>query len=276
MPRIIALILCLSICSPCITTAWAGLPSKAIREAAEYVFRRGGKEAAEMGIDTIAKKIETMVLKYGDDAIEAVTKTGPKTFRVVQEAGENGREVVKLLARRGNEAVWVVAKKDRMAIFIKYGDDAADAMIKHGDIADPLIKSIGKPAVGALKAVSEQNGRRLAMMADDAASVNLSRNEQLLGVISKYGDKAMDFIWKNKGALTVASTLSAFLANPQSFIDGAVSLSETAVESVATPVATGIATSLNFKILLQLIVVAVSGLLALKLWSRYRLARSQV
>jgi len=273
MLRIITLILCLSVSLLCTTTAWAGVSSKVIREAAEYVLRRGGKEAAEMGVDSITKKIEFMVAKYGDDAIEAVTKTGPKTFRVVQEAGENGREVVKLLARRGNDAVWVVAKKDRMAIFIKYGDDAADAMIKHGDIAEPLIKSVGKPAVGAFKVVSEKNGRRLAMMADDAASANLSRNEQLLGVIAKYGDKAMDFIWKNKGPLTVATTLTAFLANPEAFIDGAMAVTETgfeSVEKIATPITTGIAKGLNFNFFLPLVAFAVAGIAAMKVWLNHR------
>ena len=273
MIRLAPMILCLSALSPCVTTAWAGVSSKAIREAAEYILQRGGKEAAEMGVDSITKKIENMVAKYGDDAIEAVTKTGPKTFRVVQEAGENGGEVVKLLARRGNEAVWVVTKKDRMAIFIKYGDDAADAMIKHGDIAEPLIKSTGKPAAVAFKALSEQNGRRLAMMADDAALANLSRNDQLLGVIAKYGDKGMDFIWKNKGPLTIAATLTAFLANPKAFIDGAVSITETGVESVekvATPITTGIAKGLNFNFFLPIVGLAIAGIATLKVWLNHR------
>jgi hypothetical protein len=162
-----------------------------------------------------------------------------------------------------------VNKKDGIALFVKYGDDAAEAIIKHREICVPLINASGKPAALALKAISKQNGRRMAIMAEDATTVKLTRNNELLGVISKYGDNAMEFIWKNKGALTVASTLSAFLANPQSFIDGAVSLTETGVESVATQIATGISTNLNFNIFLRLIVVAVSGVCALKLWFKY-------
>jgi len=263
-----ALALCLSLVSPCVL--WAGLPSKAIQEAAEYVFRKGGKEATELGLETITKKIETLVLKYGDDAVVAVKKAGPKTFRIVEEAGENGLVSVKLLARYGDDAVWVVAKKKRLAIFVKFGDDAAESLMKHGEIAESLLGSFGKPAAGALKAVSTQNGRRLAMMADDATLSRIGRTDELLAVVAKYGDGAMNFIWNNKGALTVAATLTAFLANPQPFIDGTVDITKTGVEGVVTPVATEIGKNTNWTLILGSSVLIVGAIVALKLWLRHR------
>ena len=121
---------------------------------------------------------------------------------------------MKLMAKYGDEAVWVVAKPKRMAIFVKFGDNAADAMIKHGEIAEPLLQSIGRPAAGAHKAVSSQNGGRLAMMAADGDLAKIGKTAELLEVVAKYGDRAMDFIWRNKGSLTVATALTAFLTNP--------------------------------------------------------------
>ncbi len=207
------------------------------REAAEYVMSKFGKEAAEAGVETLTRKIETLAIKHGDDAVQAVRKVGPRTFRIVEEAGEHGLESVKLMARFGDEALWVVAKKNRLAIFVKYGDDAAESMMKHGEIAEPLLVSFGKPAAGAMKAVNSQNARRLAMMAGDGQLAKIGRTQELLEVIAKYGDRAADFVWRNKGALTVGAALTAFLANPKPFLDGAIDITKIVAENVAKPLA---------------------------------------
>ena len=257
--------------------AFAGVKTKAAKEAAEYVFGKFGKEAAEQGVDTLAQKIEVLAVKHGDEAITAVKKVGPRTFRIVEEAGEHGPQAIKLMARNGDDAIWVVAKKNRMAIFMKYGDDAADTMIKHGEIVEPVIESIGKPAVGALNAVSKQNARRLAMMADDGSLAKIGQSDELLTVVEKHGDRAMDFIWRNKGALVVASALSAFLVDPQPFLDGTADITKLVAENVAKPialvpgqVAEEAAKRTNWTLLLALIAVCVAGVVALRIWLRHR------
>lgn len=267
MVRFLAIAACLIAASG---VAQAGVSSKAVQETAEFVFRTGGREAAELGMETLTRKIENLAAKYGDDALVAVKKVKTKTFRIVEEAGENGLKSVRLLAHYGDDAVWVVAKKNRMAIFIKYGDDAAEAMMKHGEIAEPLINALGKPATGALKAVSTQNGRRLAMMADDGALKAIGKTDELLAVVGKYGDGAMDFIWRNKGALAVGATLTAFLVNPQPFIDGTVDLSKSGIEGVAKPVATGIAINTNWTVILLAVTAVASFFIGLRLWLRHR------
>ena len=60
---------------------------KVAREAAEYVLRKFGKEAAEGGVETLSRKIEVLVAQHGEEAIVAVRKVGPRTFRIVDEAG---------------------------------------------------------------------------------------------------------------------------------------------------------------------------------------------
>ncbi|MBK9684507.1 MAG: hypothetical protein IPO59_14945 [Betaproteobacteria bacterium] len=59
-----------------------------------------------------------------------------------------------------------------------------------------------------------------------------SRSPELLGVIRMYGDEAMDFVWKNKGALAVTSVLASFRNDPQAYISGAKGLIEPVVRSV--------------------------------------------
>lgn len=253
--------------------AFAGVTTKAIKEAAEYVVSKFGRESAEQGVETLTRKLEGLAVKHGDDAITAAKKVGPRTFRIVEEAGEHSQQAVKLMARSGNDAVWVVSKKNRLAIFVKYGDDAADAMMKHGEIAEPLIESIGKPAAGALKAISPQNGRRLAMMAEDRTLGTIGKTDELLEIVAKNGDRAMDFIWKNKGALTVAGTLTAFLASPEPFLNGITDITKTIAEPIATmpgKVAVEAAKNTNWTWLLSLLVVLSGVIVALMLWLRRR------
>ncbi|HEX7376770.1 MAG TPA: hypothetical protein VF278_06635 [Pirellulales bacterium] len=269
MTRTITIAFCLCVSS----VAHAGVASKAVREAAETLFRKGGKEAAELGLETITRKLEALALKYGDDAIIAAQKVGPRTFRLVEEAGENGLAAVKLLARHGDEAVWVVAKKNRLAIFIKYGDDAADAMLKHGQIAEPLIESLGAPSTKALKAISTKNGRRLAMLEKDGSLTKIGRTDELLAVIGKHGDRAMDFVWKNKGALAVTASLAAFLYDPRPFIDGATDLANAAVEGIARPMASEMARQTNWTFLLAAAMLLATVVVALRMRQARRAAR---
>ncbi|MFM7149731.1 MAG: hypothetical protein ACKO23_07805, partial [Gemmataceae bacterium] len=46
--------------------------AKLAREAAEYVLGKFGKQAVGEGVETFARKIETLAVKYGDEAVEAV------------------------------------------------------------------------------------------------------------------------------------------------------------------------------------------------------------
>lgn len=249
------------------------------RESAEYVMRKFGKEAADVGVETLTRKIEALAVKHGDEVFLAVRKVGPPTLRIVEEAGEHGLESVKLMARFGEDAVWVVAKKNRMAIFIKFGDNAAQGMMKHGEIAEPLLSTFGKPAAGALKSVNSQSARRLAMLAEDGELTKIGQTPELLEVVAKYGDRAADFVWRNKGALTVTAALAAFLANPEPFLDGATVITKVVAENAVKPianvpgqVASEAAKNTNWTVVV-VCGVCVLGLLAgVRQWLRHRAA----
>ena len=237
--------------------------AKLAKETAEYVLGKFGKEAGQESVETLTRKIETLAVKHGDDALIAVKKVGPRSFHLVEEAGEHGVQSVKLMAKYGDDAVWVVAKQNRLAIFVKYGDDAAEAMMKHGEIAEPLLTTLGKPAAGALKT---QGGRRLAMMAEQGELTRIGRTPELLDVIAKYGDGAMDFIWKHKGPLALSAALTAFLANPKPFIDGTADIAKVVAENVARP----IAMNTNWTLVFIAIVVVFGGPIAFKVWAKRR------
>jgi hypothetical protein len=268
-----------------VSTAFLLLPAislaqgeaKLASEAAEYVMRKFGKEATEVGVEKLTRKIETLAIKHGDEAFVAVRKVGPREFRLVEETGEHGLQSVKLMAKYGDEAVWVVAKPNRMAIFVKFGDNAAEAMMRHGEIAEPLLQSIGKPAVGALKAVSSQNGRRLAMLAEDGQLAKIGRTPELLDVVTKYGDRAMDFIWRHKGALTVTAALTAFLTNPEPFLDGAADIMKVVAENAVKPIAnvpgqiaSEAARQTNWTVAVMSVLCVIGLLIAMRMWLKHR------
>lgn len=238
------------------------------REMAEYVMKKFGKEVADEGVETLTRKIETVIVRYGDDGVAAIKKVGPRSFRLIEEAGENGAESVKLMAKYGDEAIWVVGKKGRLAIFVKYGDDAAEAMIKHGEIAEPLIDKFGDSAALALKSVSSQNARRISMLDDTGELAAIGSTPELLAVVGKYGDAAMDFVWKNKGALTVAAALTAFLSDPEPFVNGTRDLAQTVGTTLVEPVAREIGKRTNWTFVILTLICIVCGAVGLRFWAR--------
>jgi len=230
------------------------------REAAEYVMKKFSKEVVEESVETMTRKIEIAIVKYGDDGLAAIRNIGPRAVQLADEAGEAGAASVKLMAKYGEDSLWLVGKQSRMGIVASHGDDAARALIRQGEVAEPLIKSMGAPAARALANVSTQNGRRIAMMVDEGQIAKMgSRSEELMNVIAKFGDRGMEFIWKNKTALAVGITLAAFLSDPEPFINGTRDLSKIVASSVLEPIAREVGLRTNWTAVILTLVVCCFG-----------------
>ncbi len=216
--------------------AIAGGRTKAAEEAAEFVMRKFGREAARDGTAALARRIEQAAIAHGDDVFKAVRMAGPRGLHLIEEAGAHSKQVARLLAAYGEHGAVLVASKPRaMQLVLRHGDDAAAVLVKSRGVALPAVESLGKPAIRAFQAVgSPQNARRLAMMAADGGELaRIGRTAEVLAVIEKFGDKAMEFIWTHKGALAVTATLAAFLAEPEPFINGAREITQTVVKPIA-------------------------------------------
>jgi hypothetical protein len=151
------------------------------------------------------------------------------TGKASKEAGEVlARRAARAAARHGDDVFRVAAR---------HGDDAARVLARHEAVAAPLIERLGFPAVRALDAVGPRNGRRMATMLGDFERTG--RAPELMGVIGKYGDPAMEFVWKHKGALALSAGLTAFLADPEPLIKGTRDITEIAAENAVRPLATG-------------------------------------
>lgn len=257
---------------PGIAAVSAGVTTAAVREAVEYVSKKFGKEVASEGVEAVVRKAEKIGAAYGDEGLEALRKVGPQAAKIADDAGIRGAEAVRIMSRYGEKGVWVAGKSERLALVTQYGDDAAEALLKQGEIAEPLIKEFGPNAAKALKTVSEQNGRRLAMMTSDADLQKVMFKTEVLDVVGKYGDRAADFVWRNKGSLAVGTALAAFLANPEPFLDGTRDIAEIAAKSIVLPVALDISESVNWT---AFFVTFAGGLTAFWMWRSYQRRRSE-
>jgi len=217
---VIAVLLTLGIAVP----AHASVTTTAIRETSEFILKKFGKGAAGETAEQIALKATNVLAKHGDECLPLLRRSGHAGFQALEQAGEQAPDVIKLFAKRGEDAVWIISQPKKLTIFLKHGDTAAEALLKHPGIADDLIGKYGIDAGSALTRISRTQAQHLSMMAADGTLDAMPRKAELLFVIRKYGDEAMDFVWKNKGSLAVAAVLASFLSDPESYISGAKEL----------------------------------------------------
>ena len=208
------------------------------RELAEAAMRRFGKSVAKEGGEALAKRLAATAARHGDDLVMgAFRKIGPRALSIVDDAGEKlAPRALKLIGRHGDEAAAVLTK--RSLKLLSLGDNVGEVLVKHKAISTPLLEAFGNSAAKALTKVTPRNGRRLAMLTDSLLKAR--RAVKLLEVIEKYGDPAMEWIWKNKVPLAATAAMTAFLANPEPFITGARQLTETVGKSVVVPMTSAI------------------------------------
>lgn len=275
MPRFwVALTVCVGVAllGP-VSSAQAGPSGRLLRELAEQFIRRGGPEVAEETVETLAPRLARVAAEHGDDALQAVRRAGYPAVAAIEQAGAHADDVVRLCVRHGDEAVWLVSRPQRLAIFYKYGDDAGEALVRHRQVAVELLEKIGRPAGPALARLSPQQGRRLAMLADQGDLVRWGRTDELLSVLARHGDVAMDFIWKHKGALAVGATLTAFLADPEPFLSGARQLAGDVAQHVAPPAVEAVgqvAQSVVQRFPWEFGLILLGGIIGWVYWRRHR------
>ncbi len=248
--------ICLFLMFSVVVSVQAAVSGSVLRETAEYILKKFGKGVAGGTIEEVTEATEKMLVKYGDDVLPLLREAGHSGFNALREAGEEAPKVIKLYAKRGNDAIWVMSENRKLALFLKYGDNAAAALIKHPSIADDVIEKFGTDAATALNAVSRQNAQRFGMLATEGFFTSTPQSAGLINIIGKHGDSAMNFIWRNKGALTVTAVLLKFYTDPQSFISGTNILTEPVINSVAN--------NTNWTVVISIILIIILIMLTIK------------
>jgi hypothetical protein len=259
----------------------AGASGRAAREAAEQAARLLGREASRAGTEALARRVEVLAARHGDETVRAVHRVGPRAILLIEEAGPHGDEVARLLAHHGEAAIWVAASPRRLALVRAHGDEAARALLRHRQVAEPALGAFGRPAARALTAVGPRNARRLTMMIEGGELARTGRGGELLDVVGRYGDRAMEFIWRHKAALAVSTVLAAFLSNPEPFLNGARDLASVTAQAAARPVlaipgqvAEAVVRRTNGSTLAAILLVIAIGGFALVGWRRHHQSRS--
>jgi hypothetical protein len=111
-------------------------------------------------------------------------------------------------------------------------DDVARVAARHTLATTPL-RALSR----AMPRLTPRNSRRLAMLAEDGTLARSGRWSELLAVIERHGDQALNFVWRNKGALTVSAILAKFLAEPEVFLGGGRELIGGAAQEATQPIA---------------------------------------
>lgn len=228
--------------------AFAMPGAASIREAAEFIVERFGKGTAGRSVDEVAESAAEAVATHGPETLGFLRASGHSGFVALKEAGDRAGDIVRLYVRKGDEAIWLISNPHKLAIYLKHGDLAADAMLKYPGIAENLIERFGDDAVRALNGISRQSAQRLNIIEREGLLTSTPQSADLLAVVSKHGDEAMEFIWRNKGGLTVATFLGTFIANPQTYISGAAEL-------VIEPIVSPIVRSTNWSLIISVFLI---------------------
>ncbi len=232
--------------------------SAAARRAAREVVETFGREAVEAAEPRVVRLIEA----YGEEAGTVLRRVGPSGISAMERFGA---PAMKILARWGDDGVRLLAVEGESAVaaLARYGEEGVELMIRHPGVGRDLLAQFG--AQVARTPLRNQSMITLGRLAEPIKASG--RSAEILAVVEKYGDRACDFLWRNKGTIFAAAILTAFLHDPKPYIDG---VKELAVEP-ATAVARDAAAQTNWTLVVITGMLILSGWLGLKwAWSSRR------
>ncbi|HVE38723.1 MAG TPA: hypothetical protein VNM14_02475 [Planctomycetota bacterium] len=227
--------------------------SAAARRVAREVVESFGREAVEAAEPRVARLVEA----YGEEAVSVLRKVGPSGVQAMERFGAPS---LKILARWGDDGVRLLAVEGESAVaaMAKYGDEAVELMIRHPGVGRDLLAQFGGQVL------------RRSLTTDSVVTLNRlaepirasGRSAEILAVVEKFGDRACEFLWRNKGTIFLAAVLTAFLNDPQPYLDGVKQL----VVQPATQVAHDAASRTNWTLVVLVTTLFIATWLGLR-WS---------
>ncbi|MBI3856775.1 MAG: hypothetical protein HY293_13895 [Planctomycetes bacterium] len=198
--------------------------SAAARRAAREVVEVFGREAVEAAEPRVARLVEA----YGEEAVTVLRKVGPPGLQAMERFGAPG---LRILARWGDDGMRLLAVEGESAVaaLARYGDEAVELMIRHPGVGRDLLAQFGGQALRT-KLTTESVVTLNRLSGEIQAT---GRSAEIFAVIEKFGDRACDFLWRNKGTIFLAAALTAFLHDPQPYLDGVKQLVVSPVMDVA-------------------------------------------
>jgi hypothetical protein len=237
--------------SVCVPGASGGLwaQSAAVRRIAREIVESFGKEALERAEPRVVRLIED----YGEEAVQALRRAGPSGVATLERFGQAGARIV---ARFGEDGVRVLAVEGEVAgsLLGRYGDEAIGFMLRHPGAGRELLERLGPQALRV--PLTTESVVTLNRLSEPLRSSG--RAAEILGVVERYGDRACQFLWRNKGAIFGTALLASFLADPKPYLDGV----KTLVVEPARELAGDVASRTNGTVVGCVLVLGVLSLVA--------------
>lgn len=202
----------------------AGVTTKAIQEIIEVVEKTAQKKLTAKISSEFAQDIEKIVSKYGSQSIPFIKSFGKEGIKILENIDEfAGKKIIKLFEKIGNDTYYIINDATKLKLFLKYGDDAAEILLKFPGIADDIIQEFGAKGLKALQNITNrEDAAKLALILSETNAKKWT--DEIFEIIEKFGQKGLDFIWKNKGKLFLAGVGYSFFNNPEPYINGMTTL----------------------------------------------------
>ncbi|HEX7899682.1 MAG TPA: hypothetical protein VF950_18070 [Planctomycetota bacterium] len=174
------------------------------------------KAVAREVVEALEPRVVRAVEAYGDDAARALRVGGAAALPALEA---HGATAARFLARFGDDGARLLAAEGDavVTLFAKHGDEAVAFMLKHPGVGRDLVEAFGAQAARANVTTGG-----VVLMNRMAEPIRASgRAAEIFGVVERFGDRACAFLWRNKGAVFGAALLTAFLADPEPYIEGA-------------------------------------------------------
>ena len=232
--------------------------SAAARRVARELVESFGREAVEAAEPRVARLVEA----YGEEAVTVLRTVGPSGVQAMERFGAPG---LRILARWGDDGIRLLGVEGESAVaaMARYGDGAVELMIRHPGVGRDLLAQFGSQVLR--RPLSTESVVALNRLAEPIRASG--RSAEILGVVEKFGDRACDFLWRNKGTIFLTAVLATFLNDPQPYLDGVKQL----VVQPATQVAQDAAARTNWTLVVLATILLVAGWLGIRWnWSARR------
>lgn len=206
------------------------------------VLKSGIKSIGKQTLKSNSTRVARLALKYGDESIDLVRMGGPRLQKVLDNASfKEGKNLLSFFQKTGSSGLRILDDPKLHQLILKHGDDIGQLVARHSGNGVKLVSKHGSSSIKSLNRLNRVQGQRLYIVSKQgklAQVSKLSSTEQskFWNILSQRGNAVLKWIEHNpKTTLTVA-TLTAFIAQPDKFLDGVGSILEKIGQGVVIPV----------------------------------------
>lgn len=204
--------------------AYAGT-SLVVKELLEYFSNKFSRELVEQGGKSGVEKLTREVIeRYGDEIVPLLRKSGPRALKMIDAYGD---DAVRMITKYGDDGLTVLRTTGREVVPLvkKYGDETMEVCIKHPELGKELATGFGSKGIQMAKKLTTPGVIKTVRMTSRIK--DSGKAKEIIEIILKYGEKAVNHIDKHKMLYFVAAPTGyiitnagiAFAEEPGKFLD---------------------------------------------------------